>query len=1701
MKPISSLRRSRAEFVGLCVASALGALASLVAARSPQGAGATWLFGGAMSGPRTGASATPLPNGEVLLAGGSDGSGPLASAERLAVSNGFAPVPSMGTGRSGHAAVALGDGRVLVLGGLGSGGAALDAAELYDPATGDWTAIPGGMGEPRAGASATLLADGRVLVGGGESLGVASATLEIYDPATNAFALSSTLLSSERKDHAAVLLGDGRVLFVGGTDGASVFASTEFYDPSTDAVSPGPPLSTPRAGHSATRLLDGRVLVAGGSDGISDLASVEVYHPAAGAFGSAGGNLAAPRSGHLAFLLPHNNAVLIVGGTSGGADLASAELFLPWSGALAPTLSLASARSGGAGCALADDGLLLVAGGSGLDTAELYPFATIRTDADDYAPGDIVTITGAGWQPGEVVTLVLQEVPTTHPWRVLSATADSTGNLFHNGWAPEEHDLGVRFFLTAYGFASQAQITFTDANKLGFVTVGAPSPDPVAAGNAATFTVTVLRGDGPGSFNANLTVTTGLPAGASASFSPNPVSFTPQEDSKTSSLTISTTAGSTASGDYPFTVKASRTDNSNDSASGSGTLAVAGGKEGTSLSVPSAVATYGGNVSLSATLTKTSDGSGIATKAIAFTLNGTSVGSASTDASGVATLSASLCSIGAGNYAGGVGATFAEDSSCLGSSGSSSLAVHARPVDIAAVGKNRLYGDANPALTAVVSGLAAACGDALADVGSLAISADACSGVGSYAITFAANGAKAGNYSVSFTGANLSVDPRPVTIAADPLSKTYGEANPALTAQVSGLAAACGDVLVDVGSLAISADACSGVGSYAITFDANGAKAGNYAVSFTGANLSIDPRPVTIAADALSKTYGDPNPELTAQVNGLAAACGDALADVGSLAISADACSGVGSYAITFDANGAKVGNYAVSFTGANLTVDARPVSIVADAQAKTYGDANPVLTAQVTGLASGCGDTLASVGALAVSADDCSGVGAYGITFAASGAKAGNYAVSFTGANLTVDPRPVSIVADALGKTYGDANPALTAQVSGLAAACADDLASVGSLGTAADACSGVGAYAITFDASGLKAGNYSVSFTGADLTVDPRPVSIVADALGKTYGDANPALTAQASGLAAGCGDTLASVGSLAVAANDCSGVGAYAITFDASGPKAGNYSVSFTGADLTVDPRPVSIVADALGKTYGDGNPALTAQVSGLASGCGDTLASVGSLAVSADDCSGVGAYAITFDATGPKVGNYSVSFTGANLTVDARPVSIVADALSKTYGDANPVLTAQVSGLASACGDVLADLGSLAVSADDCSGVGAYAITFDANGLKAGNYSVSFTGADLTVDPRPVSIVADALSKTYGDGNPVLTAQVSGLASACGDVLADVGAVTVAADDCSGVGAYAITFDANGAKAGNYSVSFTGADLTVDARPVSIVADALGKTYGDANPALTAQVSGLASACGDNLASVGSLAISADACSGVGSYAITFDADGPKAGNYSASFTGANLAVTPRPITITVDDKTKVLNAPLPSLTAAVTSGSLVCGDAFVLSTTATQTSGVGPYPITAAISPSASAGNYLLGGGPGSLLVQYAPPGGACGGGHVILQPINANGTSVFKKGSTVPAKFRVYDANCVSVGPSPVVTSFTYSSYVGTPSAAVNEEPVSESTNNLGWWWDSSDQQWHFNINTKSFAPDRTYLFNVTLNDGSVLTFQFGLKK
>jgi hypothetical protein len=135
-----------------------------------------------------------------------------------------------------------------------------------------------------------------------------------------------------------------------------------------------------------------------------------------------------------------------------------------------------------------------------------------------------------------------------------------------------------------------------------------------------------------------------------------------------------------------------------------------------------------------------------------------------------------------------------------------------------------------------------------------------------------------------------------------------------------------------------------------------------------------------------------------------------------------------------------------------------------------------------------------------------------------------------------------------------------------------------------------------------------------------------------------------------------------------------------------------------------------------------------------------------------------------------------------------------------------------------------------------------------------------------------------------------------------------------------------------------------------------------------------------------------------------------------------------------------------------------------------------------------------------GTGSTSYVVQYS--GGSCLGspGHQVLQPVNPDGSSAFKKGSTVPIKFRVCDALGTSIPDPELVTSFKLVKKVsGTVESVVLENPTS-TTPDTAFRWDATAQQWIFNLSTKNLAGNYTYYYAIDLNDGTKITFHFYLK-
>ena len=173
--------------------------------------------------------------------------------------------------RSGYTATLLPSGKVLIAGGNSA------TAELYDPATGTFTRT-GDMTTPRSNHSATLLPDGKVLIAGGSSLSLSStdpSSTELYDPSTGTFSSTGDMLQAGAG--AAILLANGTVLIAHDT------GIGEIYDPVAGTFSAtGYELAYFGGRQQGALLADGRALL------LLCCRAQQLYDPASGTFSLTG---------------------------------------------------------------------------------------------------------------------------------------------------------------------------------------------------------------------------------------------------------------------------------------------------------------------------------------------------------------------------------------------------------------------------------------------------------------------------------------------------------------------------------------------------------------------------------------------------------------------------------------------------------------------------------------------------------------------------------------------------------------------------------------------------------------------------------------------------------------------------------------------------------------------------------------------------------------------------------------------------------------------------------------------------------------------------------------------------------------------------------------------------------------------------------------------------------------------------------------------------------------------------------------------------------------------------------------------------------------------------------------------------------------------------------------------------------------------
>ncbi len=662
------------------------------------------------------------------------------------------------------------------------------------------------------------------------------------------------------------------------------------------------------------------------------------------------------------------------------------------------------------------------------------------------------------------------------------------------------------------------------------------------------------------------------------------------------------------------------------------------------------------------------------------------------------------------------------------------------------------------------------------------------------------------DYDITYVNGTLEVTAKTVTVKANDAGKTYGEDDPALSATVTGL------VGNDTVNYTIARATGEDAGEYTIT-PGGEATQGNYRVTYETGTFTVSRADLSLVVTMSGWTYGT-----DASIPSVEGNAGDGAVTYSYKVKGAEDStytsvkpSTVGDY--TVRAVVAQTQNYNIATATTDFTISPATIRMTVAGYTGTYDGEGHGITVDVTAPASGAVVTYGTTeGTYDLTANPTyTDAGTYTVYYQVA---ADNYTTVTGSATVTINTKALTVTADAQSKTYGEADPALTYTTEGLVAG--DSV--TGALTRAAG--ENVGTYEI--GQGTLTAGaNYVISYTAALLTINKANADTTAPtANALTYdGTAQALVTAgtPTGGALVYSTDGVTYSETIPTAKN----AGQHTVYYKVTGDSNHNDKEAQT-VTVTILAKTLTVTADAKSKGYGGEDPAFTYTSAGLVEG--DSI--TGALSRTAGE--NVGAYPIT-QGTLTAGDNYSITYIGANLTITKADASVTTAPTAKTltYTGAAQALVNE----GTANGGTM--MYALAADSETAPAAEAYSVSVPA-AVNAGTYTVYYKAAGdsnhtdteaaqavVTIQRKELAVVADAQSKTYGTSDPELTFTYEGLAE--GDAFSG----QLSRESGENIGQYEISQGTLSAGT-NYSITYTGAFLTIDKADSVITAVPTAKT---------------------------------------------------------------------------------------------------------------------------------------------------------------------------------------------------------------------------------------------------------------------------------
>ena len=880
-------------------------------------------------------------------------------------------------------------------------------------------------------------------------------------------------------------------------------------------------------------------------------------------------------------------------------------------------------------------------------------------------------------------------------------------------------------------------------------------------------------------------------------------------------------------------------------------------------------------------------------------------------------------------------------------------------------------------------------------------------------------GAKAGNYSVTLANSpTANIAAKAITMTVVVANKNYdGTVSASITSSSLNDVEAGDNVTIDgtkVSGVFADPDKAN-TKAVTVTLETGvltGSDASNYTVTVAGTpTANITARPITVVADNKTKGSGSADPVLTYSITSgsLVNVTGRVGAITGNLerANSGTPVGGVtptgnepGDYAISIgtlaiqDGTTGSASNYSLTFTSGLLTITNKIVPVICWGPLAAIPYGTSLSGTELSAVAkSSCpgGTSIAGTYSYTPATGVLSpGVNILSVTFTPT--DAATYASASSTASLTVDPKPITVTAEIKSKNYGSTDPVLTFTTAAGALVGADALNGllVRAIGENA------GEYAIN-QGTVTTANNakYVITFTGANLTIDRKLITLTPDATSKIYGLADPTLTYTITTGSLVPGDTL--TGSLSRASG--SAVGSYAISqntvTNANNP---NYNITFGPRNFSITQKPITMNVTVANREYDGQLPATISATSLNDVESGDTV-TIDNTKVSGEFGNpdvGVGkSVTVTLAAnvlTGTHASNYTVSVAGsplANITTRAITITAVSKTKSATAADPTFTYTVTSGSIVNRLLVAQGETGSLTRANLGVNTPGTYAITIGSLAISS-NYLITYIAGTLTISDKTVPEICWSSPSSITYGTELSATQLNATArEVCGAgsdlpgsfaYTPNLGAILI-----PGTHTLSVTFTPTNTAV--YASASGTVSITVTPKNLTLAADAQTKFYGDTDPTFTYTFTVGALVGADTLSGTFSRATGTT----VGTYAITQGSlTSVNNSKYTIAFTTANLVINAKPITITADNKNGTPSS-TPTFTVSTGVGALVGSDAISGATfsfsgsgygpTATAPTSVGTFTITpsSATFSSGSTANYLITYATGSYLVSSSSP--------------------------------------------------------------------------------------------------------------------------